>query len=316
MTRILYITVLALFTFLTACNTTKKSTTEKESQVAESEKNALTYERLENALLWEITKEDLAEPSYLYGTIHIIPTEDYFLPSGTLEAIGKSDRIFFEIDMAEMNDLGKQMGLLSQAFMKDDLTLKDLYTEEEYAKVKNHFDKMGIPLFFMERMKPMLLTVFASGEIDPTDIQSGKAKSYEMEFYEMAQDSKKGTGGLETIEYQMSVFDSIPYEEQADMLLETIELGDAGGETMRKMVDIYKEQNIEGMQEMFKEEGSDLEGHEDVLLINRNKNWIPVISREMKEGTTFFAVGAGHLGGPQGVIHLLREAGFTVKPML
>lgn len=305
---------LLVITFLASCNTTKKSADmEKGVEEAVKETMSFQHEKLEKALLWEISGNGLSNTSYLFGTIHIIPSDDYFLPEGTLEAIGKSKKMYFEIDMAEMSDLSKQMGLLSQAFMKDDLTLKDLYTDEEYETVKTHFDKMGIPLFFMERMKPMLLTVFAGGDIDPSDLQSGKAKSYEMEFYEMAQDSKKETGGLETIEYQMSVFDSIPYQEQADMLLETIEMGDAASGTMQKMVEVYKDQDIEGMQEMFKEEDAGVEGHEDVLLINRNKNWIPVMADAMKTETTFFAVGAGHLGGPQGVINLLKEAGYTVK---
>jgi uncharacterized protein YbaP (TraB family) len=305
--RKIYWFALVFVMLFTACNTTKNS-------VADGGKST-EYEMLDKALLWEISGNGVETPSYLYGTIHIIPSEDYFLPEGTLEAIGKSKKMYFEIDMAEMNDISKQMGLLSQAFMKDDLTLKDLYTEEEYETVKAHFDKMGIPLFFMERMKPMLLTVFAGGDIDPGDLQSGKAKSYEMEFYEMAQDSKKETGGLETIEYQMSVFDSIPYQEQADMLLQTIEMGDASSGSMQKMVEIYKQQDIEGMQEMFKEEDAGVDGHEDVLLINRNKNWIPVISEAMTSGTTFFAVGAGHLGGPQGVIQLLRKEGYKVEPI-
>jgi len=313
MTRIFGIAVV-MITFLTACNTTKKSTSVEKGVEEKAEKVSESMAgKLDKALLWEISGNGIASSSYLYGTIHIIPTEDYFLPEGTLEAIGKSKKMYFEIDMAEMSDLSKQMGLLNQAFMKDDLTLKDLYSEEDYDKVKTHFDKMGIPLFFMERMKPMLLTVFAGGDIDPGDLQSGKAKSYEMEFYEMAQNSKKATGGLETIEYQMSVFDSIPYQEQADMLLETIEMGDAASGTMQKMVEIYKDQDIEGMQEMFKEEDAGVEGHEDVLLINRNKNWIPVMAEAMKVEPTFFAVGAGHLGGAQGVIQLLRDAGYKVN---
>ena len=96
------------------------------------------------------------------------------------------------------------------------------------------------------------------------------------------------------------------------MLLETIEMGDSDSDSMQKLVEVYKLQDIQGMQDLFKEEGSDLDGHEDVLLNNRNKNWIPVIAEEMKKGSTFFAVGAGHLAGPQGVIHLLREAGYKM----
>ncbi len=305
----------SLIVVFSSCNTSK-SATDHSNTSATTETNASNYQKLEKALLWKISGNDLAAPSYLYGTIHMIPSDEYFLPEGTLSAIGGAKKIMFEIDMKDMNDISKQMGLLNQAFMKDDLTLKDLYTDEQYAKVKKHFDSMGIPLFLMERMKPMFLTVFASGDVDPGDLQSGKIKSYEMEFYDLAESSNKETGGLETIEYQMSVFDSIPYQEQADMLLQTIEMGDESSGSMEEMVKVYKEQDIEGMQTLFEEDDSGIEGHEDVLLVNRNKNWIPVMSEEMKNGPIFFAVGAGHLGGPLGVINLLREAGFTLEPVL
>ena len=55
-----------------------------------------------------------------------------------------------------------------------------------------------------------------------------------------------------------------------------------------------------------------IEAYADELLINRNKNWIPHMSTMMTAGPTFFAVGAGHLGGPMGVVNLLREEGYKV----
>lgn len=310
MHRIIYLFLISGL-LLFGCKASQKTVENKDSK-----KTELQYEKLEKALLWEISGNGLETSSYLYGTIHIIPAEDYFLPAGTLEAIATSESIIFEIDMKDMNNIMKQLGMLNNAFMKDGLTLKDLYTDEEYVIVKAHFDKIGMPLFFLERLKPMFLTVFASGEIDPGDLQSGKAKSYEMEFYDIVKSTKKSSGGLETMEYQMSVFDSIPYQEQADMLLETIQMGDSGGDSFKEMVSIYKLQDIEGMQTMFEEEDSGVEGYEDILLVNRNKNWIPVMGEYMVKGRTFFAVGAGHLAGPQGVIHLLREAGYTLAPIM
>lgn len=304
--------LIAVISITVACKTSK-STTAVENE--NTEVSGVPYEKLDKALLWEISGNGLETSSYLYGTIHIIPTDDYFLPKGTLEAIGSSEKMVFEIDMKDMNNMMKQLGMLNSAFMKDGLTLKDLYTDEEYKIVKTYFDEMGLPIFFLERLKPMFLTVFASGDIDPQDLQNGEAKSYEMEFFDMAKDSKMKTGGLETIEYQMSVFDSIPYEDQAEILLETIQMGDTGGASFQQMVDVYKMQDIEGMQTMFEEEEGGIEGHEDVLLINRNKNWIPIMGDYMKEGPTFFAVGAGHLAGSFGVIHLLKEAGYTLTPL-
>jgi uncharacterized protein YbaP (TraB family) len=125
--------------------------------------------------------------------------------------------------------------------------------------------------------------------------------------------NNKSIGGLETMDYQLSVFDSIPYDEQAQMLVEAIKQTDTDSDYLKDMIDVYVQQDLNKMMAMFEEEGSDLEGYEDVLLVNRNKNWIPVIKEEMGKQSTFFAVGAGHLGGETGVIHLLRKKGLTVS---
>jgi uncharacterized protein YbaP (TraB family) len=57
------------------------------------------------------------------------------------------------------------------------------------------------------------------------------------------------------------------------------------------------------------------EGFEEELLDKRNAAWIPVIEKAAREKATFFAFGAGHLGGDKGVINLLRRSGYTVRPL-
>ncbi len=272
--------------------------------------------KLANALLWKIEGNELEEESYLYGTIHLITKEDFYWPKGTLAAFDASESVVFEIDMDDMFDMSKQMGLLSKAFMNDGMTLKDLYNEEDYDFVKTHFDDMGIPMFFLERLKPMFLTVFASGDMEfGVGLQGDSGmRSYEMELFDLCQQSEKEVEGLETIEFQMSVFDSIPYQDQADMLLETIKSSDTENDAFDQMIDMYKSQNINLMVDaMAEDEG--ISGYEDLLLNQRNRNWIPVMSSMMKEGTTFFAVGAGHLAGEQGVIKLLKAEGYKLTPV-
>ena len=56
--------------------------------------------------------------------------------------------------------------------------------------------------------------------------------------------------------------------------------------------------------------------YDALMLQNRNQNWIPVMATEMKKAPTFFAVGAAHLGGINGVINLLRKRGYLVKPII
>jgi UDP-3-O-acyl-N-acetylglucosamine deacetylase len=54
---------------------------------------------------------------------------------------------------------------------------------------------------------------------------------------------------------------------------------------------------------------------EKILLTNRNKNWIPIMEEMILEKPTLFAVGAGHLGGPNGIIRLMIEKGYTLSPV-
>lgn len=291
-----------------ACGTSSKVT----SQATSDMKKMTNLAPTEKALLWKIEKEELTSPSYLFGTIHIIPKEDFFYPTGTLSAIEQTKTMVFEIDMSVMTDMSQQMALMGKAVMKDGKKLSDLLSEEEYSIVKKHFDEMGLPLGLFERMKPAFLTIFASEDMSPDVLQNGDMKSYEMAFLEIGESKEMETGGLETVEYQLSVFDSIPYTDQAKMLVESIQNADNGEDELDKMIAIYKEQDLKGMQDMFSDESM---GDMDILLNNRNKNWIAPMKEYMSKSPTFFAVGAGHLVGEEGVIALLRAEGYTVTPV-
>jgi len=269
----------------------------------------------ENSLLWKITGKDLPTPSYLYGTIHIIGKDDFFLTDSTRAFLDRAQLVTFEINMEDMMNLPAQLGLMMKSFMGDGKTLRDLLNEEEYALVKTHFDKMGLPLFLFERMKPMFLTVFASMDMSPDAMSSGEMVSYEMKIMDIAKQQKKKMGGLETAEYQMSMFDSIPYEAQAKMLMEAIRSNDAASDQFEEMIKLYKNQDINGMVAMMRDDEEGIGNYEDLLLVTRNKNWIPVMGEMMMAQPTFFAVGAGHLGGTMGVVALLRKEGYTVVPV-
>jgi uncharacterized protein YbaP (TraB family) len=274
----------------------------------------------ENALLWRISGKGLATASYLYGTIHMIGKDDFFLTDSTRSAIDRAKLVTFEINMEDMMDISSQLGLMMKSFMAGGKTLKDLLSPADYELVKAHFDKQGMPIFLFERMKPMFLSVMA--DMDMSDLGgglggNGDMVSYEMKIMDIAQQNKAKMGGLETAEYQMSMFDSIPYEDQAKMLVESIKM--SGGDSSEadgqfaEMVKLYKEQDIVGMVSMMGEEDSGIGGYEDLLLNQRNRNWIPVMGEMMVKQPTFFAVGAGHLAGDQGVVSLLRKEGYKVE---
>ncbi len=295
---------LLLVSFLYSCNSSQNAVAQVEQEKS--------YAASENALLWKVTGNELTETSYVFGTIHMIGKEDFFLTESMKTAFAASDKVVFEINMEEMSDMSVLFKLMGKITMEGGKTLKDLISDEDYKLVKEHFDGLGLPLMFLEKMKPLFLATFASGDVEPGALQSGELKSYEMEFMEMAQKGKKEMDGLETIEFQLSMFDSIPYEAQAEMLVDAIKSADGGDDQFKQMVDLYKQQALPELYKMIEGDTEGVGEFEDLLLVGRNKNWIPLMEGMMKTKPTFFAVGAGHLGGNNGVVALLRKKGYTV----
>lgn len=276
------------------------------------------YKPLEKSLLWEVSGNGLSKPSYLFGTIHIIDSDKYFWTPAMDKAFGEADQIVFEIDMKDMQDMGKMMGMMQLLFMQDGKTLSDLLSEEDYALVEARFTELGLPLNLFGRMKPFFLSTLISEDMGSTALQDGRIRSYEMELMQLANERSKPVTGLETIEFQASIFDSIPYEVQAEMLVTAIRESKDGGQQeqmLNDMVTLYTAQDLEGLYKMIQSQMTEDMPFQEVLLEQRNRNWIPILEKMMRENAVFAAVGAGHMAGEQGVIHLLRKQGYKVKPI-
>ncbi len=302
-----YIFLASLLALQWACRSTKS--------LPETSPSAAVNVDSQKSLLWRVEGEGI-HPSYVFGTIHMIDEGDYFFTKVMHHAFATSDGLALEFNLEDAMNMGAQMSMLSKAFMRNDTTLKDLLTEEEYQIVEDHFNEMGIPFFLFERVKPMFLTIFASEEMF-SGFGSGMdgVKSYELELVEMANASKMPIEGLETMEYQLSIFDSIPYRAQADMLMASLaEDDDATDSTMDTLIHYYKMQDLQRLDELINSDGTTSK-YRDVLLDNRNRNWIPVMKKLMTQQSMFVAVGAGHLAGRFGVLQLLRDEGLQVTPV-
>ncbi len=288
---------------------------------------------IQKSLLWKIEGKDLKKDSYLFGTIHMIPSNSFFWPPNTKEAVKACERMTFEINMDDMTNIGSQMSMMMNLFMKNGMTLPKLISEDDYKLVRDHFDEIDMPLpsFMIDKIKPMFLSIMATTDMDMMggglmEAEESKEeekvdegiKSYEMEFMTLANEADMLMDGLETVEYQMSMFDSIPYKDQAMMLVDAIKMEQdtsaSKDGSLEHLVELYIQQDLVALQTSIQEETSGVGEFEDLLLIQRNKNWIPLMEDQMKDKPTFFAVGAGHLGGKEGVIALLRAQGYTLTP--
>lgn len=261
----------------------------------------------ESGLLWQISGNGLNTPSYVYGTIHMICKEDFIFSNTLEEKVKEAQHIYLELDMDDPSLMLKMAGM---TIMKDK-SLQQLLKEEDYNLVSAFVkDSLGMPMMMINRMKPITLMSLLYMKVLPCP----KQESYEMTFVERAKATKKNIEGLETLEEQMSVFDKIPDSIQAHMIVEMIRNMNDQRREFAEMVEAYKREDLQLLAAKMSA-SPEWKGYEDIMLVNRNKNWISKIETAMKSGTQLFAVGAGHLPGKEGVLNLLKEKGYSVQPI-
>lgn len=267
-----------------------------------------------NTLLWKISGNGLERPSYLFGTIHMLCKDDAFISKNLKNAILNADKVYLELDMDNMFEM---LGVMGKMKMNNDTTLADLLTPEEYNKVKEYFEQGNslLPFSMLETYKPMV----ATSMLAQSSMSCDQTVAMEQLIMEEASKESIEIKGLETMAYQMSIFDSIPYKIQALELLKMISAGEATNEGEKnefdELMNAYKEQNLEKLAVMLGSSDDMLLQYKDILLNNRNKNWVAKLNKIMPGKSLVIAVGAGHLPGENGVINLLRKEGYKVEPV-
>lgn len=264
-----------------------------------------------NTLLWQVSGKDLTKPSYLFGTFHLLCKDDIHLSEQLKNSFKSADEIYMELDMDDPSTM--LSGILYMS-MKDGKKLKDLYTPAEYKKVESYFnDSLHMPMMMLQNMKPYFLVAL----LYPKMMNCKTASGVEEELIKLAKENKQEIKGLETMQFQASVFDSIPYQWQAKELLKNIDSFSFYKNEFDTMLLQYKNQQMNAMEKSLakSEFGSD-EKYEDILLTKRNLNWVNQLKIIMKKESVFVAVGTGHLVGEKGLINLLRREGYTVEPLL
>lgn len=264
----------------------------------------------EPSLLYEVSGKGLTKASYIFGTFHAICSTE-MVPFESLDIyIAQTDRMMMEIDM---DDAAEMKSMSKGVIIPDGKTLKDFLTAEQFLKVDEMMKNLlGYSVENVKMVKPMLLTVMA--------LTSPKAigctpTAYDVVLMRNAVAKKTPIVGLETVASQLAVIDSNPLKKQADDLYKMAQDPQKSIDELKKLMAAYKTRDTE---KLFTAANSNLTKDKEFvtrLLDDRNKAWIPKLETAFKEKPTFVAVGAGHLGGKNGVIKLLRKKGYRVTPV-
>lgn len=264
----------------------------------------------DRALLYEVSGNGLAQPSYLYGTFHMVCPADLQLSAATSKAMSAAQQLYLEIDM---DDPSLQTRLMGAMMFSGGKSLKDFLSPADYAALDSYLvQSVGVGLAQMGMLKPVALLGFLY-----QGVLKCEPASYDLTFAEMAQRDKKEVLGLETVEEQIAMFDKIPMEEQVKSLVEVARKPAEARQEVTGLLAAYKAQDLPQLMKLFKESEFDVESaqFEEELLTKRNAAWIPIIEKAARGKSTFFAFGAAHLGDADGVVNLLRQKGYSVKPL-
>ena len=267
-------------------------------------------------LVWKISGNGIKKPSYILGTHHGCPFNYCDSIPGLMKAFDKVDNIIGEINMIEFSEMSPERMQKMQAMMMmpADTSLLSLFNEEETAKVNAWLkDEMGASLEMLSVMKPMTIMVTVQNKI-LKEMMPEIATMTTIDKYMQTLGQRKGKiiGELETADYQIELLYGNSLEEQADALLEMIDHGDSKG-LLQQLTNAYKSQNLDTLWKVFQEQ---MTGYEyDAIVKVRNLNWEKQMRELLPKQSTLFVVGAGHLPGESGMINLLREARYKVKPV-
>ena len=272
-------------------------------------------------LLYKISGNGLSKPSYIIGTFHLASASFVDDIPGAHEALNAVEQVCGEIDITLQQDPEYALHVSELAVLPFGLHIDDLFSEEEMARINEYMHKVVYFDFTNDyiysttgRLRPMTiasdLTMMLYAELVPNYDSSSLIDSYfQLEAHRR---------GLSCIAFETPDFqDKIVYlprtlEQERNELLAIIDYTDAYVASLKQIVDAYYSQNMRRIGRVLYGVGNRVDDYDDVMIVERNKNWMRLMPQIMADKSTLFVVGAGHLPKSYGLVRLLRQAGYKV----
>ena len=263
--------------------------------------------------LWKATSKS-GGTMYLVGSVHLLPKDSYPLNPALEVAFKESDLLVEEADLGEMG-VGAQMAFLSRGMLPSSTPLDKVLSPATYALLTKRAAEIGVPVEPLKLLKPWMVAQML-------EVMQWQKAGFDPElgldkhFYDLAQGTGKSVQGLETLDFQMSLFDGMTLAEQDHLLAETLKEIDTEQANMAKLMDAWKAGDAPTVERIVLSALRQEPQLYQRLLVDRNKAWIPKLEALFaRKGRTFVVVGAAHLVGPDGLISLLRAKGYSVEQM-
>lgn len=273
-------------------------------------------------LLYKVEGNNISQPSYIFGTHHLVPLSFLDSVNGLHEALDSVNVVVGEIDMTG-NSMAMAMAMQPYMTAPQDSTLSKLFTPREFVELNKKFEDLnvlpGVNLYALETLKPMavinLVTISLFRETMPDFDPENQIDAY---LQRAALNDNKHVVGLETPERQAELlFNFKPLTVQAESLAKLLEHPEKISQNAREMNKAYLAQDPEALFQLSFKDEDDMEdaAFVEALLDKRNKDWTTKLIELMDETPVLLVCGALHLPGDNGVISMLRNAGYTITPI-
>ena len=274
------------------------------------------------ALLWKVSRVGIA-PSHLFGTIHLSDERVTSLSPAIRAALDAAETVALEVAEINPQAFGAAMNRLGRLLVFDDgRTLGGLLQPEERTVAGEALQKAGFPSAAHDKLKPWFVTLMlALSDCERARAMAGK-QALDLQIGAAARKRGVPVVGLETIDDQLAAMASIPEADQLNMLKATLKSYSRNADLIETMLQRYLAREMSKLfplqAEMIRAAGLDPAGFKSfqhALLTVRNPRMrdaaLPILAR----GHAFIAVGALHLIGDDGLVALLRDAGYDVVPV-
>ncbi len=246
---------------------------------------------------------------FLGGSVHALRPTDYPLPSAYNRAFDASSRLVFEVDPKASSEAMKDLTKAGQ-YPKGD-SLRNHVDPRTYDYLRRFFALRKIPEEKFTTFKPWFINLLLSS---PSTEHFNLG--VERFLTQRALANSKSMSALESVKEHNQVFEGLTDRESEAVLL--ILFINAGRETPEgvNIVDAWRRGDADTIASRIRDSYRDFPAFRDRLLGNRNRNWVPKIESYLRSGQTYFVVvGAGHMGGHDGLLALLRLRGCKIEQL-
>ena len=257
--------------------------------------------------LWEVHGKH--NTVYLLGSIHVLRLSDYPLAPAVLEAYGNAKSVLMEVNMEELSSAQVQAEMLASASLPDGKTLLDVLGQQRYGRAAALAHEVGVELSLFDQFAPWFAAE-AISQLQLAQLGFQPESGVEMYFMERARSDGKTVAGLETVHDQISIFQDMPLDTQAEYLASSLEQAHDLPHEVDSMVRAWQQGDTQWFaNQLLSEFKQDSRLYQSVLGA-RNRKWLPKIEALLNDDKNYLViVGTGHLVGAGSVIELLKKDG-------